>query len=104
VIKGFTGNKVTKIRLVVKPGSTLPKDELTIHQEAKELWQLGAIGLKTFYKMLKLPNIDEAVQDFVELKTGAIFQGGAPVAPQQPTMTPEMGSAQQANQVLQQPI
>ena len=109
VIKGFTGNKVTKIRLVVKPGSTLPKDELTIHQEAKELWQLGAIGVKTFYKMLRLPNIDDAMQDFIALKTGAIFQGGgAPVVPQQaqqqPTMTPEMGSAQQANQMLQQPI
>jgi hypothetical protein len=65
-VKDFSGDKVGGVRLIVKPGSTLPRDEVTIHQEALLLWQNKGIGLKTFYKMLKLPNVEAAIQDFQE--------------------------------------
>ena len=92
-INNFTNKKVgegVKPRLVA--GSTLPKDEITQRQEAIQLWQLQAIGIRTLYKRLKMSNIPDAVDDFINTKSGAIFQqagggmgggmpGGAPTLP-----------------------
>jgi len=81
-INNFTGDKVAKnTKLRVMAGSTLPKDEITQRQEAIELWQLKAIGVKTLYKRLKMSNVQAAVADFVETQSGAIMQpkgGGQP--------------------------
>jgi len=84
-VRNFVGSKVEGFKLIVKPGSTLPKDEISIHQEALQLWQMQAIGLKTLYKMIKISNVDSAVQDFVETHSGALLQGGGQQAavPQQ---------------------
>jgi len=76
-INNFTNKKVgegVKPRLVA--GSTLPKDEITQRQEAIQLWQLQAIGIRTLYKRLKMSNIPDAVDDFINTKSGAIFQQG----------------------------
>ncbi|MDZ4231920.1 MAG: hypothetical protein U1C72_01560, partial [Candidatus Pacearchaeota archaeon] len=82
-IKNFSGKKIGKgVKPQVVTGSTLPKDEMFIHEEARLLWQLKGIGVKTFYKMLKLPNINEAIEDYVQTQSGAIFQqqgGGQPL-------------------------
>lgn len=87
-IKNFSGKKVGKnIRLQVTTGSTLPKDEITQRQEAIELWQMKAIGVRTLYRRLKVPNMPDAIQDFIDTQSGKILQGGqqAPVIP--PTET-----------------
>lgn len=84
LVKNFSNKKVGKIRLTVRAGSTLPKDEVAIANMAKELWQLQGIGPKTLYKMLKLSNSQEAFDDFVSYKSGAYLQGGGinPATPQ----------------------
>ena len=73
-VNKFNGEKINDVKLVVKPGSTLPKDEITIHDEAIQLFMNKAIGIKTLYKMLKLPNIPDAIDDYIQTQSGAIFQ------------------------------
>lgn len=65
-VRGFTGSKVGKVKPMVKQGSTLKEDDYAIQQKAIMLWQGKAIGLKTLYKMLKLPNMQEAIDDYRE--------------------------------------
>ena len=77
-VKNFNNAKVRKVKPMVKPGSTLKEDEYAIQQKAILLWQNKAIGLKTLYKMLKLPNMQEATDDFVETQSGALLQKGQP--------------------------
>jgi hypothetical protein len=86
-IEAFKGNDIKNrkhVKLSVKPGSTLPRDEITIHQEGIQLWQLGAIGPKTLYKMLQLPNKEEAMEDLIEWQSGAALQAGTEGAPGAP--------------------
>jgi len=81
-IKDFTGNKIganTKLRVIA--GSTLPKDEITQRQEAIDLWQLKALGVRTLYKRLRMPNTQAAIDDFIETQSGKIMQQGAGGAP-----------------------
>lgn len=74
-VKNFSANKVGKgVKPMVKSGSTLKEDEFAIKQSAIILWQSKAIGLKTLYKMLKMPNMQEAVDDYVETQSGALLQ------------------------------
>jgi len=74
-INNFTGERVANnVKLRVMAGSTLPKDEITQRQEAIELWQLKAIGVRTLYKRLKMSNVQAAVDDFIETQSGAIMQ------------------------------
>ena len=63
-VKNFSGAKVSPVKPLIKPGSTLKEDEYAIQQKAILLWQNKAIGLKTLYKMIKLPDIAGALQDF----------------------------------------
>ena len=88
-INNFTGERVaSNVKLRVMAGSTLPKDEITQRQEAIELWQLKAIGIRTLYKRLKMSNVQAAVDDFIETQSGAIMQpkGGG----QQPGLGQQM--------------
>ena len=79
-INNFTNKQVgngVKLRLIA--GSTLPKDEITQRQEAIQLWQLKAIGIRTLFKRLKMTNIPDAMDDFILTQSGQIFrqaQGG----------------------------
>jgi hypothetical protein len=78
-IKNFSNKKVgSNVKPMVLAGSTLPKDELTQRQEAIQLWQLQAIGVKTLYKKLKLSNQGDALQDFIDTRSGKIFGGQPP--------------------------
>lgn len=94
-IKNFAGSKVGKVKLSVRTGSTLPKDEVTIHNEAITLWQLQAIGPKTLYKMLRISNPSEALDDFIQFKNGSLLQGG--VAQPAPQPAPQAGEGLQPN-------
>ena len=88
-IQGFKGDQIGKnVKLRIVVGSTLPKDEITQRQEAIELWQNKAIGVKTLYQRLKMPNIDQAIEDYVATQSGAIFQQGQKGQPQQPMQQP----------------
>ncbi len=96
-IQNFTGKKVGRgVKPRVVAGSTLPKDEITQRQEAIQLWQLGAIGIRTLYKRLKMSNVADAVDDFIQTKSGAIFRqaqgGGQP--PAGGGALPEQGAVQ----------
>lgn len=75
-INSFTGAKVGKgVKPMVKAGSTLKEDEYSIQQKAILLWQNKAIGVRTLYKMLRLPSMQQALDDFIETQSGAIMQG-----------------------------
>lgn len=49
----------------VSPDSMKPKDEITIANQATELFQMKAIGPKTLLTMLNFPNPDESAADGV---------------------------------------
>lgn len=117
-IKAFTGDNVSPdVRPMVTTGSTLPKDEIALRQEALELWQLKGVGIKTLYKRLKMPNIGEAIDDYIQTQSGAILQQGLMAAqanmqaaaggvmPQQgqPAQEPGMASIAKAQKQLLQP-
>ena len=99
-INNFTGDKIgDNVKPMVKAGSTLPRDEVTQRQEAIQLWQLGAIGIRTFYKMLKLPNLAEALEDYKNFQSGAFLQG----AGQQPTqLSPDQSTGQNIQAAVNQ--
>jgi len=103
-VKNFSGKKVGQgVKPMVKTGSTLKEDEFTIAQKAIILWQSKAIGIRTLYKMLKLPNMSEAVDDFIQTQSGQILQppgGGAVVPPTQPVGATAPLAAQPAGQGL----
>ncbi|HEC65350.1 MAG TPA: hypothetical protein ENI23_08650 [bacterium] len=88
-IQNFSGAKIGEnVKPMVTAGSTLPKDEVSIRQEAIQLWQLGAIGIRTLYKALKMPNISEAIDDFAKTQQGQAgaspeVGGGTPTLPPQ---------------------
>ncbi|MFA5037938.1 MAG: hypothetical protein WC479_12275, partial [Candidatus Izemoplasmatales bacterium] len=67
--------------------STLKEDEASIKQNAIILWQNKAIGLRTLYKMLRIPNMQEAMNDFIETQSGQILRPSQPV--QEPVGQPQ---------------
>jgi hypothetical protein len=91
-IKNFSSKNVGKdVRPMVMAGSTLPKDEITLRQEAIQLWTLKAIGIRTLYKRLKIPNMTEAIDDFIQTQSGQILapqEPNVPLIPPQPTAQP----------------
>lgn len=94
-ITGFTGERIGQVKPRVKIGSTLKEDQAAITQKGIVLWQSKAIGIRTLYKMLGLPNMQDAIDDFVETQSGAILQQGQ--APGQvPGVLPPAGGEGQA--------
>ena len=88
-INNFSGKKIgPNVKPMVTAGSTLPKDEITQRQEALELWGAKAIGIRTLYKRLKMSNIQEAIDDFIETQSGQILQGGQAPAGGTPAAPP----------------
>jgi hypothetical protein len=86
---------IPDVKIIIKTGSTLPKDEVGIADKALTLAQMGMIGVKTLYKMLKVPDIDSAIEDFIQTKSGAMFQQAQQGAtPQVPAPTPQEGLPQ----------
>ena len=97
-----------QVMVSVASDSMKPKDELTAMNQAQSLWDAGALGLKTFLKMQKISNVEEATEDALVWKLGVAqyiqlnfpelaqqLQGGQPQpaggAPQGSTATPTQG-------------
>lgn len=55
----------TQVFIGVTPNSMKPRDEVTVMNQAQELFQLGAIGPKTLLETLDFPDPDEAAGDGV---------------------------------------
>lgn len=56
----------------VAPDSMKPKDEITAMNQSQSLWDAGALGLKTFLKLQKVSNPDEATEDALLWKAGVM--------------------------------
>lgn len=59
-----------QIMVTVATDSMKPKDELTAMNQAQSLWDAGALGLKTFLKLQKISNVEEATEDALVWKMG----------------------------------
>lgn len=93
----------------VTPNSMKPRDELTVMNQAQELFQMGAIGPKTLLETLDFPDPDEAAADGVLWKLAPMqyFQLNFPeewqklqmlAMQQQQGQTPPSPEVQQAQQ------
>ena len=103
----FTNEKVRKVIPMVKAGSTLPRDDVFMSELAIRLYQAKAIGIRTLYKMIRLPNSNAAVQDYIETMSGALIKGGQPTGVQQqinPAIQPNTAGMQQVSQELNQQV
>lgn len=76
---------VHKILVSVKEGSLIPKDPLTVRNEAIDLWSAGALDPISLYKALDFPNPDDMAMKLFQWKTNpqGLFQN-------QPGMNPPM--------------
>lgn len=61
-----------QVMVTVMPDSMKPKDEITAMNQATQLWQDGALGLKTFLKLQKISNPDESAEDAIVWKLGVM--------------------------------
>ena len=60
------------IEIIVKSGSSLPMDEVSLRTEAVQLWQLGAISPITMFERLKFANPAKELERLVMWKQGQI--------------------------------
>ncbi len=100
------------MEVIIKAGSTLPTDEVSRHNEALQLWQMGALDPITLFERLKFPNPDETAQRLILWQTGQLIPGQMPPMAQagqpgdggtrQPGVTGNDGMALQKTQLRQQ--
>ncbi|MDE2232917.1 MAG: hypothetical protein KGJ90_02180 [Patescibacteria group bacterium] len=93
----------------VAPDSMKPKDEITAMNQAQQLWEAGALGLKTFLTLQKVSDVEEAAEDALLWKAGlmpyiqiqypelmqklqSLGMGGSPAGPTQTATPPMAGS------------
>ena len=106
-VSKFTNEKVRKVIPMVKAGSTLPRDDVFMSELAIRLYQAGALGIRTLYKMIRLPNANAAIQDYIETQSGALLKGGTPTGvPTEinPAIQPNTAGMKQVSQELNQQI
>lgn len=93
-----------QVVVTVAPDSMKPKDEITAMNQAQTLWDAGALGLKTFLKLQKVSDSDEAAEDAIVWKMGVMpyLQLNFPQLAQKLQMMqqgqPEAGAVQQEPQ------
>ena len=63
------------VRILVKPGTTLPTDEISKREEALQLWSLQAIDPITLFERLKFPDPEGAAQALVAWQNGQLVEG-----------------------------
>lgn len=63
------------LEIIIKSGSTLPTDEVSRHNEALQLWQMGVLDPITLYERLKFPNPEETAQRLIMWQTGQLVPG-----------------------------
>lgn len=99
-----------QVIVTVMPDSMKPRDEITAMNQAQNLWEAGALGLKTFLKLQKVSNPDEAAEDALAWKAGVMpyiqlnypelaqklmgSQGQPPGAPPSPNPAPNVPETQ----------
>lgn len=59
--------------IMVRSGSTLPKDEVSEADQATQLWQLGVIDPLTLYEKLKFPDPLKAAERLMKWKLGTLI-------------------------------
>ena len=62
------------VGIMVRSGSTLPKDETSEADQALRLWELGAIDPISLYEKLKFSNPEESAERLMKWKTGTLVQ------------------------------
>lgn len=82
------------VEILVRSGSTLPKDEVSEADQAIQLWQLGATDPITLYEKLKFPNPEQSAERLMKWKTGTLI----------PTATPTGAPAVQEGGVVPSPL
>ena len=96
-----------QVMVSVAPDSLKPKDEITAMNQSQSLWDAGALGLKTFLKLQKVSDVQEATEDALAWRLGIMpyIQMNFPeLAQQLQQMGGAMGGAQpQQEQQGQQP-
>ena len=92
----------------VKEGSLIPKDRLTLRNEAVELWSVGAISPIDLAERLEVPNPDEFVRRLILWKVNpvALLQQGQGAQPQpiQPEVPQQPAIQETANLLGEVPI
>lgn len=87
-VSSISGEDVESgVEILVKSGSTLPKDEISEADQALQLWQQGAIDPISLYEKLKFPNPLESAERLMKWKMGTLIPVEAP-APAQPAVAP----------------
>ena len=79
------------VEILVKAGSTLPKDEVSEADQALQLWQMGAVDPITLFEKLKFPNPLESAERLMKWKMGTLIPSAVPPpapAPQGPVAPP----------------
>ena len=93
-----------KIVISVKEGSLLPKDSITIANQAIELATAGKMSLIDMYKRLEYPNPEEmAANVWLELNAPHLLYQHNPMVQQAIGMAQAMGQPQQPGQPQAQP-
>lgn len=59
-----------QVMVSVAPDSLKPKDQITAMNQSQNLWDAGALGLKTFLKLQKISDVQEATEDALAWKLG----------------------------------
>lgn len=59
-----------QVMVSVAPDSMKPRDQVTAMNQAQSLWEAGALGLKTFLKLQKISDVQEATEDALTWKLG----------------------------------
>lgn len=77
------------VEVMVRSGSTLPKDEISEADQALRLWELGAIDPISLFEKLKFQNPEQSAERLMKWKMGTLIPSAAP-APQ-PGVPPVQG-------------
>ena len=97
----------TKLLVSVKEGSLIPRDPLTKHNQAIDLWSAGAIDPLSFFSAIDHPNPKEAAERLIAWKTNpqGFLQEGQPQqsAPQEEQPQPPQSMPQEMPQQLLTP-
>lgn len=95
---------VTTLIVGVKPGSMLPKDQLTKANQAVDLYTAGALDPITLYEMLDFPNPRDQAMKLMLWKNNpmALFGQQQPMQPQPTQEQPQQGQPPQPEQQMPQ--
>jgi len=74
VIEKFTISDIENgVKVLVKSGTAIPQDEVSIRQEATNLFQLGVLDPLTLYEKLKFPDVAGTFKRLADFRTGKLF-------------------------------